>query len=275
MQQNKVAVMGCGWLGLPLAKDLVRKGFEVNGSTKTEAKLTALEQVGIKPFLIEIDVNEDVTFSCSESALEGFFDVQTLVLNIPPRGRNNPNVVTEHLREIKSIVNKAKAAGVQQFIFISSTGVYGNENRVVTEADALAPQRSSAKALKEVEEYLQNEKDLKITVLRMSGLIGGTRQPGRFFAGKTDVKGGDVPINMVWQEDCIQAIEAVIEKGVWNETINICADEHPMKRDYYTQRAKLQGFEVPTFIEEKETSSFKLVSNEKSKKLLNMQYRAL
>ena len=33
MKENKIGVLGCGWLGFPLAKDLIKQGFKVKGST--------------------------------------------------------------------------------------------------------------------------------------------------------------------------------------------------------------------------------------------------
>ena len=35
----QVSILGCGWLGLPLAKSLIEKGFSVNGSTTSVEKI--------------------------------------------------------------------------------------------------------------------------------------------------------------------------------------------------------------------------------------------
>lgn len=47
---TKISILGCGWLGLPLAKALIENGFSVKGSTTSTDKLTALENDGITPF---------------------------------------------------------------------------------------------------------------------------------------------------------------------------------------------------------------------------------
>ena len=52
---TKISILGCGWLGLPLAKALIGNGFSVNGSTTSIDKIGLLENAGITPFLIEID----------------------------------------------------------------------------------------------------------------------------------------------------------------------------------------------------------------------------
>jgi 3-hydroxyisobutyrate dehydrogenase-like beta-hydroxyacid dehydrogenase len=49
---TKISILGCGWLGLPLAKVLVKNGFSVKGSTTTQDKILVLKQLGVDPFLI-------------------------------------------------------------------------------------------------------------------------------------------------------------------------------------------------------------------------------
>ena len=47
MSQNKIGIIGCGWLGLPLAKEFVSNNYKVKGSTTTKEKLEILENEGI------------------------------------------------------------------------------------------------------------------------------------------------------------------------------------------------------------------------------------
>lgn len=51
---TKISILGCGWLGFPLAKALLLKGFSVKGSTTSSEKLATLEKAGITPFLITL-----------------------------------------------------------------------------------------------------------------------------------------------------------------------------------------------------------------------------
>ena len=50
-----ISLLGCGWLGLPLAKALLTNDFYVKGSTTSEEKLSTLKSFGIDPFLIALD----------------------------------------------------------------------------------------------------------------------------------------------------------------------------------------------------------------------------
>jgi 3-hydroxyisobutyrate dehydrogenase-like beta-hydroxyacid dehydrogenase len=50
----QVSILGCGWLGLPLAKALVAENYTIKGSTTTPAKLDLLKEEDIEPFLIAL-----------------------------------------------------------------------------------------------------------------------------------------------------------------------------------------------------------------------------
>ncbi|MGO1586087.1 MAG: NAD(P)-binding domain-containing protein, partial [Mesonia sp.] len=58
--KNKIAILGCGWLGFPLAQKLVKEGYHVKGTTTTSGKLEKLEEAGIQSFLISL-TEEKVT----------------------------------------------------------------------------------------------------------------------------------------------------------------------------------------------------------------------
>ena len=45
MQKETITILGCGWLGLPLAKALVKAGYQVKGSTTREENLETLRNL--------------------------------------------------------------------------------------------------------------------------------------------------------------------------------------------------------------------------------------
>lgn len=264
-----ISIMGCGWLGLEVGRFLAAKKFKIKGSTTSEDKLSILKDARIEPFLLK--VNENI--AAAEAELKSFFSSSILLLNIPP-GRRNPNIIEDHPTQIQTVIKMAKKYGTKKVIFISSTGVYGDENKVMTEMDTLNPTRSSGKALVKVEKYLKKESSLNINILRFAGLIGGDRKAGRFFAGKRDVKGGNARVNMVWRKDCVQVIYEIIRQDIWGEIFNVCADEHPFKKDFYVRKAIEEGFEPPVFSEDVE-ADFKIISNEKVKRILGVKFASI
>ncbi len=261
----RISILGCGWLGLPLAKRLIELGHIVKGSTTSAKKIAILHKNKIDPFLIEVQKK------IKGSNLQHFFNSGILIVNIPP-GRKRRDVARAHPRQVAAIIEKALLHGTKRVLFVSSTSVYGNVNRVVTESDDPRPETPSGVALVAAEEMLMRQEDLETTIVRFGGLVGEDRQAGRFLAGKTDVKNGDAPVNMIHRADCIEVIAQIIAQDRWGEIFNVCADEHPTRKAFYTAQAQKQGFEAPIFSETEALVSYKEVSNYKVKQVLNYEF---
>ncbi len=260
-----ISILGCGWLGFPLAKKLVEVGHIVKGSTRTATKLAVLHKNGIDPYLIE--VNRKI----KGANLSHFFKSGILIINIPP-GRKRRDVARSHPKQIEAIIEKALVHNTKRILFISSTSVYGNVNRVVTEADEPKPETASGKALVTAEALLLQQRAFETTIVRFGGLTGADRKAGRFLAGKKEVKNGDAPVNMIHQADCIGLLTQIIAQEKWGHLFNACADGHPTRREFYTAQAKLQGFEAPQFSKTEALVGYKEVSNYKIKQTLSYEF---
>jgi len=261
---TKISILGCGWLGFPLAKALLENGFSVNGSTTSIEKFLTLENIGISPFLIEL--GEDVIKGNVSEFLD---ESQILIIDIPPklRGTATENFVAK----IKNLIPFIEKSGVKKVVFVSSTSVYSDEFGLVTEETIVNPDTESGKQLVACEQLLQNTSHLETTVLRFGGLIGADRNPIRFLAGRTNIENPNAPINLIHQEDCIGIILKIIESNCWGETFNAVAPFHPSREDYYTDKAKEYNLEPPIFVASK-TSVGKTILSDKLEKVLNYQF---
>jgi nucleoside-diphosphate-sugar epimerase len=257
-----VSILGCGWLGLPLAESLISKGYSVKGSTTNSGKLKVLTSKKIKSFLIGL--NPDL----QGDNVQDFFNSEILIIDIPPGG--NEDKITYHKKQVESIIKEVKKSPVQKIIFISSTSVYGNENREVTEADVLNPEKESGKALKIVEEMLFNDETFDKTIIRFAGLIDSDRNPVKFFAGRKNIPGGNISVNLIHRKDCINIIYRIINQNVWNEIFNACSDLHPSKREFYTAAARKFNMPEPEFINTND--GYKIVNSDKLKRRLNYNF---
>ena len=92
---TQISILGCGWLGFPLAKRFIEEGYSVNGSTTSESKLSVLENAGINPFLVVLE---------SESISESY-------IKSPHRKERCCN---------ESKINKAKRKNVSSFSFFGA-----------------------------------------------------------------------------------------------------------------------------------------------------------
>lgn len=270
---NDVSILGCGWLGRPLARYLVQRGVHVRGSTTTPEKVDPLRQDGVEPYLLTLDPD------LSGDDPDPFFASPILVLNVPPP-RGHDDVRSRHLRQIDAVRSAAAEGAVEWILFVSSTGVYPNVERQVEEddvppgaPDALSgPRRSTGRVLLAVEGRLMDDSSFDTTVVRLGGLYGDDRHPGRFLAGRSDVGRPAAPVNLIHQDDCVALLATLIEQDCRNEVFNACADAHPTRRELYTKAAEVLGLEPPSF-DDADTTTGKLVDNRKIKDRCGYQFR--
>ncbi|HEX7367742.1 MAG TPA: SDR family NAD(P)-dependent oxidoreductase [Pelobium sp.] len=250
---TKVAIIGCGWLGFPLAKSLLALNYRINGSTTSKDKLSALAEKGIYPFLIDLDGENPV------ANMQQFLSVDLLIINIPP-GRS----VTDgdlYLKKLLYLKTEILQSTVQKVIFISSTSVYAENNAEQKEDSVQLAQSGSGLRMLNAENVFKNLPHIQTTIIRMAGLIGPKRHPGRFFAGKTDIPNGLAPVNLIHLNDCLGIIKKVITDGLWNAIFNAAAPTHPNKKEFYNLASEKLYGKSAEFIEEK--IEFKIVNAEK------------
>lgn len=221
--QLKTGILGCGWLGLPLAKALISQGHQVKGSTTTPDKCIHLQEAGITPFLI--DLKTDITLP------PDFLATELLIMALP----------FKDVARFQALVPQLQNSPLTQLLFISSTSVYLDSEHPITESAATDP----AHPLIQIENLLRQAFPKQTTILRLAGLIGPGRHPGRFFARGQPLENPLAPVNLIHLDDCLQAILAIIQQKAWGEVFHLCADQHPSRQDFYARAAKHYGVAPP------------------------------
>lgn len=262
---KQISILGCGWLGLPLAKQLIQNGFLVKGSTTSVYKLQLLESAGIIPYQIELSSEE------IEGPIADFLDKsEILIIDIPPklRGIEKDNFVAKIQLLLPAI---EKSSGLK-VVFVSSTSVYADTNKILTEDSITFPETESGRQLLTSELLLKNSASFKTTVVRFGGLIGENRHPIRFLAGKKNIENPDAPINLIHLKDCIGIIVSIIEKDCWEETFNAVTPFHPSRKEYYTEKAFEMNLDLPEFNVDS-ISSGKTISSDKILNVLQYKFK--
>jgi nucleoside-diphosphate-sugar epimerase len=262
VQIGTISVLGYGWLGMPLANRLLNDNYCVNASTTSASKLAEIALSGASPYLIELGER------CSCSA-PGFFDADVLIVNFPPKRR--PDIVHFHTAQIKGMLQMLEGRGGVKILFVSSTSVYNDNCGNASESTPLRPTKESGKALAIAEDMIMQQYGGQATVLRLAGLVGGQRLPGRFLSGKAGLKAGQSPVNLIHRDDCVNIIAEIIKQGAWGEIFNAAMLEHPSRADFYSAAAKAAGMPVPVFCPETE-SSFKQVQSSKIRERLGYKF---
>ena len=266
MNTNKtIGIIGCGWLGWPLAKQLLIDGYDIHGSTTSVSKFDALRADGISPFLIEL---LDDTIS---GDIEAFLShCEFLIVNIPPKLRQENEA---YVPKMKLLVSYIEQSSVSKVLFIGSTSVY-NDSFPFSEITELSETSSSDKArqLILVEQLFQNSSRFETTVLRFSGLFGDDRHPAYYLSGRTNIKNPDAPVNLIHRTDCIEIIRMILKLQLWNELLNASSIPHPSRNVYYTEVCKTKQLPLPEF-DHTETSKGKIINSEKLIRLLNYEFQ--
>lgn len=262
MNKKTVSILGCGWLGVPLARHLISKNFLVKGSVTTPEKFEILRSAGISPFRVKLSP-EEIEVDNSD-----FFDCEVLIISLPPR--RVEGIVEIFPAQISQLISTVLKFGIPKVIFISSTSVYPENLQVAKENDLFTPDKESGKALLKAEKLLENNPEFKTTILRFGGLIGTDRNPARFLL-KSVGEIANTPVNLIHQDDCIGIISEIVDKELWGETLNACCPDHPMKKDFYQRAAMLSGLSEPRISVLPE--SYKVVDSSKLIRLLNYRFK--
>ena len=256
MQDKTISILGGGWLGMPLAEALEKEGYKLKISTGSEENWKRLEEMGKNAFQIKV-----WSGSVEGSAVSTFLEADILIINITP---NRDELDQEQFASLLPLI---EASTIQKVLFVSSTSVYPNVNRTVSEGEGI---EVKSHHLYRNEQFLSDNAHFETTVVRMAGLVGGERHPGRFFRRTGIIKQANAPINLIHRVDCIKIIKQIIKQNVWGETFNACSDTHPLKKDFYPVAAKMVGLEIPQ-LDLGTDISFKIVDNQKVKRELQLQ----
>lgn len=265
---SKISILGCGWLGLPLAKSLLEKKNELKTSTTSPEKIEKLESFGLNPYLISLS---DVI----KGDISGFLrDSEILIIDIPPNLSAGEN--DNFTAKIKALIPEIEKSSVDKVLFVSATSVYDDDEsfRIITEKTPETPVTESAKQMLKAEEILFENKNFKTTSLRFGGLFGEERHPIKYLSGKTGIANPDAPINLIGLKDCIGIIEKIIEKESWNEVFNGVNPEHPSRKEYYNGQAASFGLPLVGFDESK-ISVGKIIDSGKVISLLGHEFASL
>ena len=236
---KSVAIVGLGWLGLPLALHLKELGWCVKGSKQSPDDAQKLHQLGIEtyPFSLSDEMKR------LPDHIRPLFNVDALIITLPP-SRFSSQQYCEYLA---FLANQAKKQGVQHVLFTSSTSVFPDISGQFDEGSQLSAETEMGKTLIQAEQCLFQSGILHCDILRLAGLIGKQRHPVKFLAGKHNLKQGNSPVNLVHLEDCIQAISALLMNPNGLRVYHLCAPVHPTRAEYYTKAAACYDLFTPQF----------------------------
>jgi nucleoside-diphosphate-sugar epimerase len=261
---KKIAILGCGWLGKVLAQSLLAQGHHVRGSVTTKSHLEVLRNLGIEPFLIKL-TNEAISGNLS-AFLE---EVDALVIAFPPGRRKDPDA--NYANRIRILVSALSKHPHCKLLLLSSIGVFGASQGVVNEKSTPAPDGLNGQQLLEAEKFIQAAAN-HATIVRLGGLVGGSRHPAKQLAGRINIPAPQAPTNLVHRQDVVRFLMAIIEEGHWGKTFHCVSPVHQQRADFYTLAAERLNLPLPSFSTTK-CERNKMVMDSSSAALFGFTYR--
>jgi nucleoside-diphosphate-sugar epimerase len=273
----RTLIVGCGYVGIALGKELARRGHEVLGLRRTAESNSDLKTAEIIPLAGDVTKRDDLAKLAA--------DYDWVINCVSSSGGGADNYQAVYLEGTRNLLEWLSPAPPKKFIYTSSTSVYGQtDGSLVTETSPTEPAVETSRILLETEKILLQSasQNFPAVILRVAGIYG----PGRgywfkqFLQGEAKIEGkGERFLNMVHREDVAGAIIATLEKGRPGEMYNVVDDEPVTQLDLYRWLAATSGRDVPPFADleskgnRKRGSTNKRISNRKLKSELAYQFK--
>lgn len=241
----KIGILGCGWLGLPLALHLKSDNNIIRGSTTQESKLSLLQEQGVSPYHIQ------VTPQIIKGQMHDFLeDLDALVVNFPPRIRSRSADL--FLDEMHLLIEALETTQhLKKIIYVSSTSVFQNtaDFKIYDESYVFTEEEQESKALVKTELMLEKYLADRVKIIRCGGLIGPDRHPVKYLSGRKNVANPDSPVNMSYQKDVI----SICQKVLYNfdelpaSVFHAVAPDDLTRQEFYHKAAAAFSITKPQF----------------------------
>jgi nucleoside-diphosphate-sugar epimerase len=274
----KCLIVGCGYVGLPLGRELVRLGHEVYGLRRTDPAGNELQAAGLRPLV------GDVTRPETLAGLPREFD--WVVNCVASRGGGADDYRQIYLQGTRHLIEWLAAAPPGKFVYTSSTSVYGQtDGSPVKETSPTEPLVETAKILRETEKLLLAavaERKFPAVILRVAGIYGPERGHAfrQFLKNEARIEGdGSRCLNMIHRDDLIGCLVAALKSGRPGEIYNAVDDEPVTQTNFFQWLAEELGKAPPPAVPENTDESRnrgvtnKRVSNRKLKMELGCQFK--
>ena len=217
----RVAILGCGYVGLELARQL-GADHEVVGVRRSETGLAAVEAAGAE--LVRADVTD-------ADDLAAVPDVDAVVFAASSGGRGAEAAREVYVDGLRTVIESfgARERVPDRLVYTSSTGVYGDhDGGWVDEETPLDPTTEKTEVLAEAERLareLAPEHGIDGAVARFAGLYGPDRyRLDRYLEGPVT----EGYLNMIHRDDAAGVVRFMLEST--DEDLLVAADDEPVDK---------------------------------------------
>jgi len=220
----EVAILGCGYVGLELCRQLTDAGHDVVGVRRSDDGVAAVEATGASA------VQADVTEADSLAAVP---DADALVFAASSGGRGAEAARRVYVDGLETVIEQfgGRDDVPDRLVYTSSTGVYGDhDGDWVDESTPLDPQTEKTRVLAEAERVALEtaaEHGIDGTVARYAGLYGPDRyRLERYLEGPVT----EGYLNMVHRDDAAGAVAFLLTEDLARDEAVLVVDDEPVEK---------------------------------------------
>ncbi|QGA83395.1 SDR family oxidoreductase [Halomicrobium sp. LC1Hm] len=220
----RVAILGCGYVGLALCRQLTDADHDVIGVRRSPDATAAIEDAG------GTAVRADVTEADELAAVP---DVDAIVFAASSGGRGADAARRVYVEGLQTVIDHfgARDEPPARLVYTSSTGVYGDhDGDWVDETTPLDPQTDKTRVLAEAERIAREralDRGIDGTVARFAGLYGPDRyRLERYLDGPVT----EGYLNMVHRADAAGAVAFLLREGVARDETVLVVDDEPVSK---------------------------------------------
>jgi len=217
----RVAILGCGYIGLELGRQLTDAGHEVVGVRRSDSGCDAIEDAGFEAHQADLTDPDDV---------EALPAADWLVFAASSGGRGAEAAEAIYVDALRSVIDNygRRESPPDRLVYTSSTGVYGDhDGGWVDESTPLDPTTDKTRVLAEAERIArEHAADYGIdgTVARFSGLYGPDRyRLERYLEGPVT----EGYLNMVHRADAAGAVAFLLTEDLARNEVVLVTDDEP------------------------------------------------
>ena len=271
---SSIGIIGCGWLGSALAQQLNAAGTQVFATRSQDKTAATLIEQGITTSVLSLPANQ------TEVNKHPIFQHSCVVIAITPKFRQGR---VDYAQNVQQLVDAARESqAVKTVVLLSSTAVYNGLTGHVDEAITLDLKADKVALLNEAEQAVlsfsdeleKNPLGKKAYVLRLSGLVGPNRHPGKFLLNGRMLNSPNAIVNLIHQKDAVGLITSLLTGKVASGIFNGVSATQVTKKEYYQAAAKALQLPSPIFDEHSHcaTAPSKVVSREKTKAIVDYSF---
>jgi nucleoside-diphosphate-sugar epimerase len=244
-------IVGCGYVGFPVAKRWLALGDTVFAVTRRQAFAVELRSLGFEPIVwnwydpdfpkatgLRPETLDTVLVSVSHAAQPDMPPADTHVVGL------------RHLEQvINPDVGDSQSLASTKWIYLSTTGVFGGMNgEWLDEESGVAPLRPGTIAALAGEDWIRSSIKNHL-ILRPAGIYGPNRVPNWQAVRDRQPLSMDPLsyLNLIHLSDLVETIIDLADRNLHHSLFCVCDGNPPTRHEYYEYIARLGAFPSPIF----------------------------